>query len=128
MSRRLNSVTAPWNPGDGFGGFGDRGGKGSGFGAAPLMPPIRGKRCATPASATIQRDTWGAVRDLHGGLCKRPGRVPPGLGSGTCVDKKTGTRAGEVPVDRGGAKRITPSSRDRKSTRLNSSHSQISYA
>ena len=60
---------------------------------------MRGKRCATHASPTIQRDTCGAVRDLHGGLCKRPGRVPPGLGSGACVDKKTGTRAGEIPVE-----------------------------
>ena len=94
-----------------MGGLGDGGGKGSGLGAAPLMPPMRGKRCATPASPTIQRDRCGAVRDLHGGLCKRPGRVPPGLGSGACVDKKTGTRAGEVPVDRGDAKRITPWSR-----------------
>src|SRR2546428_1825444 len=59
-------------------------------------------------------------------LFRSPGQDVPALRISTCV--KPGTKAGNYALTLDGGELIDADSGDRKSTRLNSSHDQISYA
>src|SRR5690606_42136976 len=62
------------------------------------------------------------------GLVGRVGRVPGGVLEHVATDHRGGVRAVETLTDHLGVDRVLCGERDRKSTRLNSSHVKISYA
>src|SRR5689334_24172608 len=78
---------------------------------------------------------YGALRELHSFPTRRSSDLPSSVwsrSSSSCCTARSKSRPTEVRLTRRVVRssRRTPSasSRDRKSTRLNSSHSSISYA
>src|SRR2546427_8490674 len=70
-------------------------------------------------------------RSPHGrrrGGGPRAHHSPPALGRIDCLPDRNGVRRGLPAARRGRGGAAAPEGADRKSTRLNSSHSQISYA